>query len=250
MAISLFSTPQSASNSTSGGTSVTVSVPSGGTVVGADTLLVLIAADRSGTPGFVTPPGFSVITSSTDLVGTDEIQGYWQNVTNGSTLPASITLAPNLGWTWAGAICVAYQGHNSASPIDSATAASTTALGSPFAASGITTGSPNEVVVWAFGVSGDVGTGTIAVSQGTIEVECTRAALAANGYVNYTDEAFVSSGATGTNSLTWGGTATTAVGITFAIKPNVPATIPQLFAPNAIAGQTNPPLIHFNTGAF
>jgi hypothetical protein len=218
-AITGYGTPQSAYISAP---SITVNVPNGGTTVGADTLVLLQVYDHSGTPGFVTPAGFTLATQVSAGSGVDEMDVYYRNYTSGSSLPSSITITSlDAGTPQIGAICFAYQGHNPASPLDGTPTQSsqTTPAVNSYAGPSITTTQANDTVVWNWAVFGDIGTGATSVSQGSKIGEVTRAQSGATLYMAIASNTITSPGASGTNTLTWGNTQGTVLAATLAIKP-------------------------------
>ena len=138
----------------------------------AATVYLIQVADRAGAPAFAVPANFSQLcTISVD--GLDEEQVFYEVFGPGSTPPVSVTLTlASSGWTWAAAAAIAYQNINSNALFDGgcqtvAQTSSTTSLtGAP-----TTTTVANDMVIWAFFVSGDIGTGAVSTSQGTIEVK-------------------------------------------------------------------------------
>lgn len=218
-AISGYGTPQSAY---ANAPTIAVNVPNGGTTVGADTLVLIQVYDHSGTPGFVTPSGFTVGVNIASSSGVDTMTVYYRNYSSGSTLPTSITVTSlDAGTPQIGAVCFAYQGHNATTPLDGTpqTANQTTPAVNTYAGPSITTTQANDEVVWAWAVFGDVGTATTTVSQGTKNGEVTRAQSGATLYMLAANVAQPSAGTSGTNTLTWGNTQSLVIAATLAIAP-------------------------------
>jgi hypothetical protein len=155
---------------------------------------------------------------------------YYKNYTSGSTLPTSITITSlDAGTPQIGAVCFAYQGHDSTTPLDGTpqTANQTTPAVNTYNGPSITTTQANDEVVWLWAVFGDVGTATITVGQGTKNGEVTRTQSGATLYMAVANAAQVSAGASGTNALTWGNTQSLVMAVALAIKPvSAPASNP------------------------
>src|SRR5256885_1524608 len=214
----IYGTPQTAANTTSGSTSLTINLPNGGTPVSASTIYIIQVADRASSPIFNVPSGFTQL-CSISVGSLNEEQTFYEVFGANSPPPATVTLTQPGGWTWAGATAVSYQNINPSAPFDAGCqTVSQTTSSTTLAGPSITTTKPNETVIWNFFVHGDVGTGAVTVSQGTTEAQVTRAALAGDGYLNYTDKPEPSAGASGTNTLTWGRAASVSGAIAFALE--------------------------------
>lgn len=214
----MYGTPQTAWNETSGTSSITTNLPNGGASVSAYTIYLIQAADRAGNPIFTAPPGWTQICQvSPD--SSDQEQVFYQVVAPGSAPPSSVTLTVSRGWNWAGVIAVAYQNFNTSAPFDGACQTASTTAGSPAVGASTTTSASNDLVIWNFFVNNNTGTTSPSVSQGTTQAQVTRSELAAYGYLNYTDRLLLSPGSSGTNSLSWSGSATIAGAASLALSP-------------------------------
>ncbi len=214
----MYGTAQTVANTTAAASSMTLNLPNGGSVVAATTIYIIQAADRAGSPAFSVPAGFTQL-CSVNVGSLNEEQIFYKIFAVGSTPPSTVTLTlATSGWTWAGAIAVAYQNVDSNAPFDGGCqTVSQTTTSTSLAGPSVTTVLPDDLVVWGFFVHGDVGTGAITSSPGTSEGEVTRAALSADGYLNYTDLLQASPGASPADTLTWSNAQATSGAIAFAL---------------------------------
>jgi hypothetical protein len=230
MAISIFGTGQSYFNNTGGGTSQALNIPNGGTTITTPTLVVIAAGIRAGTPTLNTPAGFTKLNSIADGAA-NALFVFYQSYASGATLPSSVNITNSSGgWTFSGAVSLAYQGYNSVTPIDGAGITTTNTTGSPFTATGVTTTGANEQVVWTFFVAtSGAGTSPI-ISKGTIEVTTGNDVA---GAALMTDLNQVVAGASGSTILTYTSGSSHNMAISFAIN---------VAAASSSGGQGNSPL--------
>jgi len=168
----LYGTPQAAfsATSSSGPSSLTLDLPSGGTALSAPAVYIVETGTRSGSPAFDVPSGFTQECSlSLDEYDTEQL--FYKVYSAGDTPPASITVTDEGGWTWGAAAAVAYTGIRAAAPLDNG-CTSTSESGNTTSIPGpsFTTTLNNDRVVWAFFAQGDVGTSSITPSMGTAEI--------------------------------------------------------------------------------
>ncbi len=234
-AITLFGTPTSTAYTT--GTTVTINIPNGGQTVSVPTLVILHAFGRGNPlPLFATPTGYTLL-EELPMDNSDEEDIFYDNVSAGSVLPTSTTVTLVDGGLSFGAVeSMAYQGYNSVAPFDGAPQVVTSTGTGLITGDSVTTSNAKDLVGWAFAVEGSIAVSPVpSVSQGTIEAQVTRSQFSANGYMAFADTTISSAGASGSSTLTWGGSGPFLnSAITFAIAPNGDTIPPQVSI-------TNPP---------
>jgi hypothetical protein len=216
----LYGTPQTFTCSAGVCTqSSTVNLPNGGSVLSANTTYIVFASILgSGSPTYSTPSGWTLSTSIETARAEDSTYVFFKNYTSGQTPPTTLTITSgDAGGAYQGLRAIAYQGtsgFDSGGP-QTGTVASSAAT---YAAPAITTVNTNDVVIWDWAIIGDVGTGSITTTIGTIEAQNTRSAWSANAYAATTDISEVSTG-TYNNTLSWTTAQTYKLSVTLAIHP-------------------------------
>lgn len=197
---------------------IIVNLPGAGASVPSATILFASFCEHSGVLGATTPSGWTLVQSLT--VGTtDECFIYDKTFASSTSPPASLTIAISDTEPARFALAWGYDGCGAGCSVDGTpqTITSTTSSAS-LAMASITTTGVNEVVDWIGYVNGDIGAGSVTVTQGTNEVAITRSVSAAAGYAAAVDKSFPTAGASGTNTLSWPAARTAQEAITIAVK--------------------------------
>ena len=241
-AIALYGSVQTAWD-TGAGTS-TVTLPGSG-VLAANTIFFLqTVIMNSGSPGTTTPATWNTFTNSSQNCGVGGMALFYKIYNAGQTPPSTVVVSfADSGNTHQGVIATAYTGVNTSTPIDvTGTPTCSSVSAATITAPSVTTTVNGDQILYFYqiGCGCDVGaSASFSVGTGTIQGQLTRSITGAEGYAAYADHNQASSGATGTNALTWssGNNEQPLTGMTVAIEPALALNGSQFSQPAVIRNE-------------